>query len=309
MHADFANYPYFPMPFNAYVLSLLNGVIKFFNILFQRKALAKSVKHKIVSLDGTLINVFQFNPDKTLLDNAGSKKLPAIVYYHGGAFVLGYLPTHIASMNMYAQRAHCAVFMVDYRLAPKYVFPKGFEDCYAALQWVSSNASKLGIDETKIAVAGDSAGGCLAAAVAQKAADKKASEICGQLLIYPVLDKDSKTVSATQFVNTPSWNSVGNRRMWEVYLKNYNSNDIPTYAAPADKKDLSGLVPAYIENAEFDPLRDEAEAYSMRLQAAGVRTVFNATKGTVHGYDTAFHSAISKHSMQQRLDFLKSIFC
>jgi acetyl esterase len=96
--------------------------------------------------------------------------------------------------------------------------------------------------------------------------------------------------------------------MWEVYLREYAGKATPSYAAPSDRADLGGLAPAYVENAEFDPLRDEAEAYAKRLQTAGVKTVFNPTQGTVHGYDTVFDSEISKAAMQQRLDFLKVIF-
>jgi len=213
---------------------------------------------------------------------------------------------------MYAQRAQCTVFMVDYRLAPKHVFPKAFEDCFAALQWVEKNAVTLGVDVNRIAIGGDSAGGTLAAAVAQKVADDTSGgngpKIRGQLLIYPALDKSSSTESATQFIDTPLWDGVSNKKMWNVYLGNYTGKATPPYAAPSDRQNLSSLAPAYIENAEFDPLRDEAEAYAKRLKAAGVETVFNATKGTVHGYDTVFDSDISKQAMQQRLDFLQTIF-
>jgi len=304
IHPDFAHYPHFPMPFNPVATGLLNALIKLDIFFRQRKLKAKAIQHQIISADGTLINVLQFNPDHV----KPGEKIPAMVYYHGGGFVLGYASTHIVSVDLYAQQAHCAVFMVDYRLAPKYIFPKAFEDCFAALQWVASNAAKLGVNANRIAVGGDSAGGTLAAGVAQKVWDEKGPAICGQLLVYPALDKNSNTVSATQFVDTPLWDGVSNKKMWEMYLKKVGFTNTPTYAAPSDRKNLSGLVPAYVENAEFDPLRDEAADYAKNLQAAGVKTVFNPTQGTVHGYDTVFESGISKQAMQQRLDFLKSIF-
>jgi acetyl esterase len=197
---------------------------------------------------------------------------------------------------------------VDYRLAPKYIFPKAFEDCFAALQWVASNAATLGVNANRIAVGGDSAGGTLAAGVAQKVRDEKGPAICGQLLVYPAVDKSSSTPSATQFLDTPLWDGISNKKMWAMYLKEVGFTNTPVYAAPSDRQDLSGLVPAYVENAEFDPLRDEAADYAKRLQAAGVKTIFNPTKGTVHGYDTVFDSETSKKALQQRLDFLKTVF-
>jgi acetyl esterase len=309
IHPDFAHYPYFPMPFNAFVLGLLNRGLKLDTFLRQRKLTSKAIKHQITSDDGTQIEVLQFNPDTV----KPGEKLPAILYYHGGGFVLGYASTHVVTVDMYAQQAHCAVFMVDYRLAPKHVFPKAFEDSYAALQWVSRHAEKLGIDANRIAVGGDSAGGTLAAALAQKVADdsrisKSEQIICGQMLVYPALDKNSTTKSATEFLDTPLWDGNSNKKMWAVYLRDFAGHATPAYASPSDKKDLKGLVPAYVENAEFDPLRDEADEYAKRLQTAGVRTVFNPTKGTIHGYDTVFTSDLAKAVFQQRLDFLKTIF-
>jgi len=304
IHPDFAHYPAIPFPFNRFVVSLINGLMDMDTFFRQRHLLKKAIKHSVVSADGASFNVYQFMPD----DFKTGEKLPAIVYYHGGAFVLKYASTHLVSMDIYAQRARCAVFMVDYRLAPKYVFPKGFEDCFAALQWGATHAEKLHVDSKRIAIAGDSAGGTFSAGVAQKVKDAGGPAICGQLLIYPALDKSSSTESATAFLDTPLWNGVANKKMWEMYLRDYAGKAAPPYAAPNDRSDLGGLVTAYVENAEFDPLRDEAEAYAKRLQTAGVKTVFNPTKGTVHGYDTVFDSEISKAAMQQRLDFLKLIF-
>jgi acetyl esterase/lipase len=304
IHPDFAHYPVIPFPFNGAVVSLLNGLIHIDTFFRHRDLLNSAIKHRVSSADSSHFNVYQFTPRDVKPD----EKLPAIVYYHGGAFVLTYASTHVVSMDIYAQRVRCRVFMVDYRLAPRYVFPKGFEDCFAALQWVASHAEKLNVDSKRIAIAGDSAGGTFSAGVAQKVKDAGGPEICGQLLIYPALDKSSSTESATTFLDTPLWNGVANKKMWEVYLKNFQEKPAPPYAAPADRADLAGLVPAYVENAEFDPLRDEAEVYAKRLQTAGVKMVFNSTKGTIHGYDTVFDSDISKAAMQQRLNFLKMIF-
>lgn len=305
VHPDFAHYPYIPFYFSGVIVSrILNAFISLDTFFNQRHLLKKAVKHSVASADGSSFFVYQFNPDGAKPE----EKLPAVIYFHGGGFVLTYASTHVVSMDIYAQRAQCRVFMVDYRLGPKHVFPKGFEDCYAALQWVAGNAGKLGVDAHRIAVAGDSAGGTLSAAIAQKVKDAGGPQIRGQLLIYPALDKSSSTESATTFVDTPLWNASANKNMWEVYLRDYAGKATPPYAAPSDRSDLTGLATAYVESAEYDPLRDEAEVYAKRLQTAGVKTVFNPTKGTVHGYDTVFDSEISKAAMQQRLDFLKMAF-
>ena len=304
IHPDFAHYPYMPFPFGSFMVGMINGFINLDTFFRQRHLLNSAKKHSVVSADGTTFPVYQFMPK----DVQPGEKLPAIIYYHGGAFVLTYASTHVVSMDVYAQRGRYAVFMVDYRLGPKHVFPKPFEDCWASLVWVAANADKLGVDKNRIAVAGDSAGGCLSAAIAQKVKDAGGPALRGHLMIYPAVDKTSSTESAKNFLNTPLWNGVANKKLWEVYLRDYQGKATPAYAAPNDRTDLSGLAPAYVENAEFDPLRDEAEAYAKRLKAAGVKTVFNATKGTVHGYDTVFDSEISKAAMQQRFDFLKTIF-
>lgn len=304
IHPDFAHYPNIPMPFGAFMAGLLNTLIGLDTRFRQKHLLDKATKHLVASADGIQFPVYQFMPD----DVKPGEKLPAIVYYHGGAFVLKYASTHVVSMDVYAQRGRCAVFMVDYRLGPKHVFPKPFEDSYAALQWVANNADRLGVDSNRIAIAGDSAGGCLSAAIAQKVKDAGGPAILGHLMIYPALDKSSSTDSVQRFVDTPLWNGKSNKKMWAMYLRDYADKATPPYAAPADRADLTGLAPAYVESAEFDPLRDEAEVYAKRLQSASVKTVFNPTKGTVHGYDTVFDSEISKAAMQQRLDFLKTIF-
>lgn len=266
--------------------------------------LKKAVKHSAASAEGSLFHVYQYNPDDVEPDNL----VPAMIYFHGGGFVLTYASTHVVSMDIYAQRARCRLFIVDYRLGPKHVFPNGFEDCYAAWQWVVGYAKNLGVDASRMAVAGDSAGGTLAAAIAQKVKDAGGQPIRGQLLIYPALDKSSSADSATAFPDTPLWNTGANINMWEVYLRDYAGKVTPPYAAPSDRAELAGLASAYIESAECDPLRDEAEEYARRLQSAGVERLFNPTKGTVHGYDTVFDSEVSKAAMQKNLVFLESIF-
>jgi len=309
VHEDFAHYPAFPFPFNGVVTKLLNGFLHVDTFFRQRDVKAKAKKHLVTSSDGAQIPVFQFNPDQP-----SDGKRPAFIYFHGGAFVLTYASTHVEAMDFYANEVGCSVFMVDYRLAPAHPFPKGFNDCYDTLKWLKDNADSLGVDAEKIVVGGDSAGGALAAGVAQKAldetnkGDEKVEGIVGQLLIYPVIDRSCSTRSAKEYEKAPMFDAVANRNMWKLYLRDCVHTEVPAYASPGDRSDLKGLPKAYVENAEFDPLCDEARVYAERLQEAGVETELVETKGTVHGYDTVPESEITQDSLKRRLDFLKAVF-
>lgn len=304
VHADFAHYPAFPFPFKGWIVALLNQFLHLDTFRQQRHVKRKAVTHQVESSDKSVFEVLQFNPDGV----GNNEKLPAIVYYHGGAFVLTYASTHVAAVNDLAQKLKCRVFLVDYRLAPKYLFPKGFEDCYAALAWVHDNAGRLGVDAARIAVMGDSAGGGFSATVAQRAHDEKKVKLCAQVLIYPVADRTCSTRSAQEYLDAPMFNGKANKEMWAMYLKPYATNAIPAYAAANDRSDLAGLPKAYVETAEFDPLCDEGANYARRLGEAGVEVVLHQPKGTVHGYDTVLTSAITQDSLRRRYEFLRTVF-
>lgn len=233
---------------------------------------------------------------------------PCLVYYHGGAFALLGSPQHIETVVTYAKELNICVVYVDYRLMPKHVFPTGFDDSYTALKWVVENAKNLDININRTAVGGDSAGGTMAASVMQKATHEDNVKLCGQMLIYPVVDKNCDTPSAVEYIDVPAFNAISNRKMWDIYLKNVDRNNPPQYAAPSDGE-LSQLAPAYIETAEFDPLRDEGIGYAKKLQSNGVEVELNETKRTIHGYDLIVaKSDISQAAIGRRLQFLKSIF-
>lgn len=304
VHADFAHYPSFPFPFKGWVVALLNQFLHLDTFRQQRHVKRKAIPHQVKSIDGSVFEVLQFNPDHS----GSNEKLPAIVYYHGGAFVLTYASTHVGAVNELAQTLRCRVFLVDYRLAPKHLFPKGFEDCYAALEWVHDNANQLGVDPARIAVMGDSAGGGFSATVAQKALDEKKVKLCAQVLIYPVADRTCTTRSAREYLDAPMFNGKANKEMWDMYLKPYTADTVPAYAAANDRANLAGLPKAYVETAEFDPLCDEGANYAKRMKEAGVEVVLHEPKGTVHGYDTVLTSAITQDSLQRRYAFLKSAF-
>ncbi|MES1990010.1 MAG: alpha/beta hydrolase [Pseudomonadota bacterium] len=213
---------------------------------------------------------------------AGSGALPVLVYFHGGGWVIGDLETHDALARTLANEAGCKVVAVDYRLAPEHVFPAAVDDCYAALKWVAANGASIGVDVTRLAVGGDSAGGNLAAVIAQMAKAEKGPQISFQLLIYPVTDTNVDTGSYTANASGYFLERDGMIWFFNHYLKNVDRND--PRIAPLKAKSLAGLPKAYVVTAGFDPLRDEGRAYADALKAAGVPTVHVNYDGMIHGF-------------------------
>jgi acetyl esterase/lipase len=212
----------------------------------------------------------------------GSSQAPGVLYCHSGAFVLGNLDMdHLQCVEL-ARRAQCTVVSVDYRLAPEHPYPAGFDDMLAVLRWVAAEAQNLGVDANRIAVAGNSAGGALAARLAQCAADGTAPALVFQLLHQPVLD-DRPTPSKDEFTATPGFDGPATQQMWRHLA---GAEDVPADAVPARREDLTGLAPAFITCSELDPLRDEALDYARRLMWAGVATELHVFPGTCHGFDS-----------------------
>jgi acetyl esterase len=238
-------------------------------------------------------------------DGAGDGA-PCLLYFHGGAFFIGGAPQNKNMAFGIGAAAQCKSVYVDYRLSGKYPFPHGVEDCYAALKWIYAHADELGIDAQRVVVYGESAGGALAAAVSQMARDRGEVQVHAQMMIYPVTDCSASTQSARTFTNTPIWRAAANEKMWQVYLRNSRPPYSP-YASPMLAKSLHGLPPAYVETAEFDPLRDEGIAYARRLQADGVEVTLVETKRTVHGYDMIKNNEIVQQSLQRRVEFLRGV--
>jgi acetyl esterase len=299
IHPDFARFPVLTFKFNALLLWFINTLTRIMCFFAWRSLKLVVDQHHIARTDGSRLKV------ATLTPHGLAKPAPVLIYYHGGGFAITYSTLHINNCARYAIEAGCIVVFVEYRLAPKYPFPGGFDDCYAALEWVVQQADSLGIDASRIAVGGDSAGGALAAGVAQKARDQTLVNLRAQLLIYPVLDNTCSTRTATEFVDVPLWNAISNRRMWEMYLSRYPKGETPPYAAPGHGR-LIDLPLSYVETAEFDPLRDEGMNHVSALQQAGVEVIVNATRQTVHGYDGMAKSELSRHSMLLRIAFLKN---
>ena len=220
----------------------------------------------------------------------------AIVWLHGGGFVMGDLETEHPWAVRIAESSGATVVSVDYRRAPEARFPAALEDAYAAFVWTVENASELGIDPGLIAVGGHAAGAGLAAAVALRARDQHGPAACFQLLSQPELDDRQQTWSARTFTDTPFMTRDKVAASWRHYL---GSAPASPYAAPARADDLGDLPSAYIACAEFDPNRDEAIEYAQRLLQAGVSVELHQWSGTFHGSQAILSADVSQRQIAE----------
>lgn len=217
---------------------------------------------------------------------SGEEPLPITMWFHGGGWVIGNIETNDATCRALADQSQAIVISVDYRLSPEHKFPVPFDDCYASTCWAADNAASFGGDPGRLAVAGASAGGNLAATVALKARDENGPDLVYQALIYPVTDHDFSYSSYEE-------NRVGFGLeydtmvyFWNSYLRDDGDASNP-YAVPMTADDLKGLPPAYVLTVEYDPLRDEGEAYAQRLISAGVPTKLTRYDGMIHAFFNA----------------------
>jgi acetyl esterase len=216
--------------------------------------------------------------------SAQGARLPVLVYFHGGGFVVGSVAGWDPLMRMLANASGCAIVSVDYRLAPEHKFPAAVDDAYAAVAWVAREAESLGCDPERIAVGGDSAGGNLAAVTALLARDRGGPKIAFQLLVYPVTDRDHTRRSHREFGEGHFLTSDMMRWFTAQYTTPEAGFDVRLF--PLHAETLRGLPPAHVIVAECDPLRDEGEAYYERLKAEGVPATFAEYPGMIHGFFT-----------------------
>jgi acetyl esterase len=209
---------------------------------------------------------------------------PTVVFFHGGGFVIGDLDTHDDHTRLLCRDVDAVVVSVDYRLAPETPFPGGYEDCLAATLWAVEHADELGGDSTRVAVAGDSAGGNLSAAVTLGARDSGVA-LAAQLLLYPAVDFVDSDDHASRVDNAEGYFLTAADMGWfgDHYVPDPSRRSDP-YASVLRAPDLSGLPPAVVATAEYDPLRDEGEAYAAALDKAGVPVTVRRFDGLIHGF-------------------------
>ncbi len=237
-----------------------------------------AVREHTIEGPGGVLGLRTYTPDA-----AGSR--PALVFYHGGGWMLGGLDTHDALCQALAAEAGAVVTAVDYRLAPEHRFPAAVEDCYAATRWVAANAERLGADPGRLVTCGDSAGATLAVAVGMLARDRGAPAIDYQVLAYPPTDHSFDTDSYRENAQGYFLTREDMRRFWGGYLRSEADGRHP-YASPLRADRLAGLPRTFVLTCGLDPLRDEGGAFADRLSAAGVPTRHVQYDRMIHGFLT-----------------------
>ena len=232
---------------------------------------------------------------------------PALIYFHGGGFVFGNLDTHDAVCRALAKESGAMVISVDYRLSPEHKFPAAVEDSHAVTMWVAANAERLGVDARRIAVGGDSAGGNLATVIAMRCRDAGGPALASQVLLYPVTDFSSFETASHQELGEGYFLT---RAAMEWFCGHYlPSSDLARHpeASPLLAPNLRALPPALVITAEFDPLRDEGEAYAKRLRQAGVPVTMNRYPGMIHGF-VSMRGVLAggRRAIQEAAQFIRS---
>lgn len=267
---------------------------------FTGKSLVKE-RLEIPIDNGGKIKALSYTPVKK------TDRLPCIIFYHGGGFVYNAAPHHFTLAKNLAKSVGARVIFPDYRLAPAHPFPAAVNDAYSTYTYVRQNAAELGIDESRIVLCGDSAGGNLSAVTCLIAKERNFPQPLGQLLLYPFVDGDRESRSMKEFTDTPMCNSKAAVKYNKAYIPN-GISEKPHWFSAVDAPDLSGLAEAYIETAEFDCLHDGGVKYYNKLISHGTKASLFETKGTMHGYDIATKSETYALCMKKRTEFLNRIF-
>lgn len=267
------------------------------------KKLPADIENKTITQDGKTVSIQIVKPK-------GSKeKLPVLMYFHGGGWVLGNAFTHDRLVRELAVGANIAVVFVNYTPAPEARFPVANEEAYAATKWIKENGASIGLNPTKLAVGGDSVGGNMAIAVTLMAKERKGPKIDFQLLFYPVTDADFNTASYQQFANGHFLTLNAMVWFWNIYApEKATRNQITASPLRADIEELKDLPEALVITAENDVLRDEGEAYAKKLNAAGVKVTATRYIGTIHDFvmlNPITETPAPRAAIKQAVDALK----
>ncbi|GAA0921819.1 alpha/beta hydrolase [Pseudonocardia zijingensis] len=233
---------------------------------------------------------------------------PVVYHTHGGGLIMGNNRFGVDLVLEWARELGLIVVSVGYRLAPEHPFPAGLDDAHAGLRWVHEHAGEIGGDARRIVLAGGSAGGTLAAALAQLTRDRGDVEVLGQLLMYPMLDDRNDSVSVRQMAGIGVWDGISNATGWSAWLAGRPGADAPRYAVPARERDLAGLPPAFLDVGSAETFRDEVVEYAGRIWAAGGEAELHVWPGAFHGFDfLAPQAELSQRARQARLHWLRRL--
>lgn len=239
-----------------------------------------------------------------------SKAMPCVYHIHGGGMILGGIDGEDDQMQQLSDRLESIVTNVEYRLAPENPYPAGVEDCYAGLQWVFDHAGELMVDQRRIGIMGESAGGGLAAAIALMARDRGHPRILFQCLVSPMLDDRNITPSSKEFSGVwPLWTRELNILGWKALLGNLSGAEVPEYAAPSRARNLANLPPSYIETGQLEGFRDEDVEYALRMMRSQVPVELHVYPGAYHSwYADAPGAALSVRAFADRTEWMKRQF-
>jgi len=235
-----------------------------------------SVEHRSINGPSSNLPIRIYRPSE-------ENNLPALVFFHGGGWVLNFLDIYEPALRKIAKNGNFVIIAVEYQKAPEHPYPAPLDDCYATLKWVIENAAELDIDLAAIGVGGDSAGGNLASSVALKACNEQLISLAFQLLIYPCNDNQMNYPSATNYSQGYGLTTQAMKWFWNQYLSKVEDQKDP-YAVPAKANSLRGVAPAILIAAEFDPLTDDAKNYYQKLIKDSVPAIYKEFAGQIHGF-------------------------
>lgn len=276
-----------PLKFNKTTIRIINTVMSFMPA--PKTPRSMNVKNIFIPRqeDPTRIRLRVYQPISS------PAPTPVLVWFHGGGYLIGNPEMDDSQCAQFVQELGISIVSVDYRLAPKHPFPAALEDGYAAMHWVLSNARELGVDGNLLAIGGASAGGGLAAALAQLAHDRQEIQPVFQLLVYPMLDDRTALRADIDDRENVTWSQASNRFGWESYLgRECGAPEVPVHAVPSRREDLSGLPSAWIGVGSLDIFHDEDLAYAQKLKDCGVACETVVVPGAFHGFDR-FSSKLS----------------